>query len=180
MRTLYTLIKAQLALLTTIKHIAVYNDQLGLVDDRNSASYDYPAVFIEMVTDIPARSVGNGVQLYEPLDIRIHIVYQQLDSQLGTLDENLDVLDFKQTVYQNLQGFEPNGASTFFRVSEVQDYQHTNIYHYIVTFRTTYLDAAMILPVGGVPAVLPLTGEIILSCDPTSDPDDPYTIIINP
>lgn len=180
MRTLYTLIKAQLALLANIKHIAVYNDQLGLVDNRTSVSYPYPAVFIEMVTDIPARSVGNGVQLYEPLDIRIHIVHEQLDSQLGTLDENLDVLDLKDLVYQNLQMFEPNGASTFFRISEVQDYEHSNIYHYIQTYRTTYLDAAMILPVGGVPAALPITAEIELSVDPTSDPDDPYTITLVP
>lgn len=171
-------IKAKLATLGTIMHIAVWNDQVALIQQQKGASHDYPAVFIEMVNDNPPHSVGNGVQLYEPLDIKLHIVYEQLDSQLGTLDENLDVFDFKDTVYKLMQKFEPDGASSFNRVAETQDYTHTNVYHFIQTFRTTWIDRTTNFPVDGVDIAGIQNAYIELSIDPTNDPDDPYTIPI--
>jgi hypothetical protein len=39
-----------------------------------------------------------------------------------------------------MQGFEPDKASAFFRVNEERDYYHTNVYHFMQDYKTTYLD----------------------------------------
>jgi hypothetical protein len=112
-----------------------------------------PALLVEFTAPEEILQLGNGVQLYDPLDIRIHILQDELDAGNGEMEQNLNVFALKQRVYAALQEFEPNGACAFVRVNEEQDYDHTNLYHYIQTYRTNYVDDSMNRPVNGTPAV---------------------------
>jgi hypothetical protein len=134
--------------------IHIWNNQLEKLKskDENGNDYyniNYPALFVEFTAPNEILQLGNGVQLYDPLDIRIHIIHNEIDSMDGNLEQNINVFALKQKVFKALQGFEPSGCCAFTRVNEEQDYDHNNLYHYIQTYRTNYVDNDMTRPVNG-------------------------------
>ena len=60
-------------------------------DQDVQESFALPAGLIEFVNDNVPRSIGNGVQIYEPLVVRIYTIMNQLDSGTGTQNQNLDM-----------------------------------------------------------------------------------------
>lgn len=161
MKQLYLAIKAQLqAKVPAIKFIAMWNDQLRDTNDGKNYSFRMPAVFVEFVLPTQIGGVGNNIQVYEPLEVKIHILHEQYDAQNGTMDVNLDVFDFKQSVYKALQLFQAANTSVFDRQSEEQDYDHTNIYHYIQPYMIAMVDNDMPLPIDGTENDPPHTTEI--------------------
>lgn len=160
MKALIQAIKTQLATVTELKTIRVYNNQFDLVEDQQIYSFAWPCAFIEIVNEQPAHQLGAGFQVFDPVIVRIHIGHEYYNGD-GTQEENLDVFDLKDKVYKALQKFEPDGASAFFRSAENQDYTHTNLYHYIMDFTTTWIDSSMVEPVNGVTKDPPTGLEII-------------------
>ena len=121
------------------------------LDENGAPQYgiNCPALMVEWSDDTEISQLGNGVQIYDPLFIRIHILHDEIDSADGNMDQNMNVYILKQKVFQALQGFEPDGAVAFVRISETRDYDHTNLYHFIQTYQTNYVDGTMELPVNG-------------------------------
>ena len=78
----------------------------------------------------------------------------------GTMDVNLDVFDFKQSVYKAIQLFQGDNTSVFDRQAEEQDYDHTNVYHYIQSYFCALVDNDMPLPIDGTEYEPPLTTAI--------------------
>ena len=70
----------------------------------------------------------------------MHIIHYKLVARDGTMDRKIVVFDLTQKSFKRMQGFEPDKESAFFRVSEERDYYHTNVYHFIQDYKTTYLD----------------------------------------
>lgn len=166
MKQLYLAIKAQLqAKVTAIKFIAMWNNQLMDLEEGKNYSFRLPAVFIEFVSPTQIGGVGNNVQIYEPLEVKLHIVHEQYDAKDGTMDNNLDVFTLKQDVYKAMQLFQAANTSVFDRQSEEQDYDHTNIYHYIQSYFCAMVDNDMPLPIGGTEYEPPLTTEITPEVD---------------
>lgn len=166
MKQLYLAIKAQLqSKVPTIRFIAMWNNQLMDTNDGKNYSFLMPAVFVEFVSPTQIGGVGNNVQVYEPLEVKIHILHEQYDAQDGTMDVNLDVFEFKQTVYKALQLFQASNTSVFDRQTEEQDYDHTNIYHYIQSYFCAFVDNDMPLPIDGTEYAPPLTTEITPELD---------------
>jgi hypothetical protein len=120
--------------------VDIWNNQLELEQQNVQYSFPMPACFIEIVNPGEPKQLGDGVQLYDPLLIRLHIIHNQLDAGNGTFERNLDVFDLTDKTFKHMQGFEPDKASAFFRVNDERDYLHTNIYHFIQDYKTTYLD----------------------------------------
>ncbi len=153
---LYAAIKAQIesAIPGQFNFIHVWNNHAEKAkdtDENGAPQYgiNCPALLVEWGDDTEISQLGFGVQIYDPLFIRIHILHDEIDSADGNMDQNLNVFALKQKVFQALQGFEPDGAVAFVRVSETRDYDHTNLYHFIQTYQTNYVDAAMMQPVNG-------------------------------
>jgi len=168
MKELYLSIKARLELMATdIKFIHVFNDQFNQLAAGESYSFPMPCVFIEFPNDQNLQQLGAGYQIYNPLTIAIHIGHNQLDAADGTIEQNLNIFDVKQAVYAALQKFTPTGASQFIRTSETQDYAHTNVYHFIQTYTTTYIDKQQTEPIGGVNSPAPLTLDLDVEYDPS-------------
>jgi hypothetical protein len=120
--------------------VDVWNNQLELSEQQQQYSFLLPAAFIEILNVQEPKQLGDGVQLYDQLIVRLHIVHEQLDAGDGTMERNLDVFDLTQKTFKHMQGFEPDKASAFFRVNEERDYYHTNVYHFMQDYKTTYLD----------------------------------------
>lgn len=167
----------------TFKKIAKWNNQLVLLMNEEGARvnlFELPAIFIAFDTS-SITQLGNGVQLYDPLDFEVHILDWQIDAENGTFEQNLRIFDLKQKVYQCLQKFQPgftdeeDPAGSCIRISEQEDNNHNGVYHFIQKYRTTFVDNSMAEPVGGVewePVPMPL--ELNLSTQAKIDLAKPY------
>lgn len=165
MRALFTAIKTQLLdNVTGIQHAQLWNNQVEMNEDGKHYSFPMPAVFVEFVVE-GIKTLGDGYQLYDPLIVRLHIVHQMLDAGDGTMEQNLDVLDFKQDVYTCMHKFEPDGAVSFVRAGEEQDTDHGNVYHYIQSYNTNYIDAERAEPVNGIDSSSPITLTVETTID---------------
>lgn len=109
----------------------------------------YPAILIEF-DNVHTDQLGAGVMAYNDLIIRVHIIHQQLDAGDGTLEQNLDVYALQDAVYQALQKFRPPGCVEFIRGNHQLDWNHGNLYHYIVEYGTNFMDTIMVEPIGGI------------------------------
>jgi hypothetical protein len=128
-----------------------YAEKLKSTDENGAPVYgiNHPSLFVEFQAPNDVEQLGGGVQIYDPLIVRVHILHNEIDATNGDMDQNLNVFALKQKVFQALQGFEPDGCVAFVRISEEQDYDHTNLYHFIQTYQTNFVDTSMMNPVNG-------------------------------
>lgn len=192
MKQLYLDIKARIELkVPEIKFIDMWNSQADQLEGAQSRikegghdggaefyPFQTPAVFIEFVNPNPPKQLGNGARIFDPLIVRLHILHQLFDAGDGTKELNLLVFDLKQKLYKYLARFEPAQSVAMFTSGESQDYTHTNIYHYIQEYTTNWIDFDNEKPVDGITKAPPTQGDIVLTVQNTTDPNDPYTIPI--
>lgn len=182
MRALYEDIKTKLETLkdsdgsNTFKWIHVWNNQLELIDQSKTYETQYPACFIEfMPQDI--KQLGAGLQSYDPLMLRFHVIHQQTDATDGTMEQNLDVFDLKTRVFKLLQKFEPTGASMFVRTAETPDHRHGRLYEFIQEYKTEYIENTTLEPLNGILVEADkLKLKISLTVDEVDNPGEPYQI----
>ncbi len=149
MENIYFLILAQLNLLIPeITFIHRYNSQFDDLEDGEIYSFPMPCVFVEFDESSPIKQLGNGCQIYDPLIINIHIGHN-LENNPGFQEQNDDVFILKQKVFKALNLFQPQGCGPFVRSGEIRDPHHTNVYHYIQSYTTTFIDTGMNQPVNG-------------------------------
>lgn len=164
MKQLYLDIKARLKLkIPDLNFIAVYNNQFDLMEGQQIYSFPFPCAFVEIVSDSEAQQLGNGVQIFDPLYVKIHIGHEFYNGD--NQEENLAVYDLRDKVYKALQKWEPNGAVAFIRSSETQDPDHTNVYHFVQTYTTNYIDTIMEQPVDGQTVNPPFELDITIDYD---------------
>jgi hypothetical protein len=58
------------------------------------------------------------------------------------MDQNLNVIDLRDKLIAALTYKMFDNCSSLMRCKEEQDYSHTNIYHYMVSFVCSYIDRA--------------------------------------
>ncbi len=160
-------IRNKLQAVPGMKYVALWNNQFDLDEDQKHYTFDFPCAFIEVINDQPVKQLGDGVQLYDPLVVRIHIGHHELDAGDGTLEQNLNVMDLMQEVFAALDGFEPDMAVAFCRTSETRDYTHTNVYHGIQDYITNLIDDSKQVSTDGTEVE---GGTIELETDVTYDP----------
>lgn len=126
---------ARIDLISDFNHIAVWNNQ---IDDEEQA-YSLPACFIEIQNNADSIQLGGGAQLYE-VNVNFHIIHENYNNAYQNTSQDLLIYDLKQKVYESIQGFEPLGCVAFFKVSEIQDDNHSNLVHYQIIFETNITD----------------------------------------
>ncbi len=143
-----------------LQHVRVWNNQIS--DEDSGKLYDFPkpAVFIEVRSPDPFLPLG-GSYTQSDITIAIHLVHEQFDAGDGTFEQNLDVYDIQAAINMALTNFQPDQCGRMFKVAEVRDDNHTNIYHYISEWMTGLID----------------NGGVDPSAEITKDP--PTTLIIN-
>lgn len=148
-KAVYTAIKTQiLTYATAVKHVGLWNNQVEYWRMQENPEYAvrFPAVFIELPTEVNGDVIGDNKQIFDPYDIKIHIVSVKLNSYESgdVMEENWEPFDLKTAVYKALQLFRFTGSGPMNRITEGADNDHDNIYHFLQIYRTTWLDLSVL------------------------------------
>lgn len=132
-------IKTKLQTLTDLQFVAIWNNQLSQTQDGQIYDFPKPAAFIEARIPNSFLPLGQG---YSQSDITfaIHIVHEQFDAGNGNYEQNTDVYDLKRKIMYLLTNWQPAQCGKLMKIAEVQDYEHNNLYHYIIEFLTGLID----------------------------------------
>lgn len=161
MKQLYLDIEAKIkAEVPEVKHVDIWNNQLDSQEEQDIYSFEMPAVFIEFADLNDIQQLGGGMQIYNDMLVIAHVCHQELDAGDGTIDRDVNVFTLKQKVFMALNKFQPTGCASFDRKGETQDINHTNIYHYIQSYKTNYVDAQRVEPVGSITKTPPTQLEV--------------------
>lgn len=124
--------------ITTLQYVVMWNNQFNQIEDGDVESFPFPCAMLELQPQ-QYNQLGGGYQQTD-VDFRIHIGHVQFDSLDGNMEQNLSVFDLRNEVVQKLSLYKPSMSGELFKVSEEQDYEHTSIYHYVITFRSCVID----------------------------------------
>lgn len=149
----------------SVKYINTWNNQVEKLredSENKSVAFRTPAVFVEILPN-EIKTLGNGNQIYDPFDVRLHIVHRLDKSE--NMDENLVFEDVRQEAFAAFHKWQAPQTSGFFRINEERDYDHDNIYHCMIDFRTCYVDSTLNEPRNGTvmdaPIEIDLTVEFV-------------------
>lgn len=129
-------IVAQLRAIPELKLVTIWNNQFAYMEDGEIYSFPMPCAFVEVSAD-SFEQLGNR---YQATDIIVKIHIGQ-DFYNGTnIDENLTIFVLRDLIVRKLSLFKPTTAGAMVKTSEKQDFEHSNVYHYEIDFKTHYID----------------------------------------
>lgn len=127
---------AKLRTIPELKLVTIWNNQFSYMDDGEIYSFPMPCAFVEVNAD-NFEQLGNNFQASD-INIKIHIGQDFYNG--SNIDENLTIFVLRDLVVKKLSRFKPTTACDLVKTSEKQDFQHTNVYHYEIDFKTHYVD----------------------------------------
>lgn len=118
----------------------IWNNQLS--QEKEGKTYDYlkPSCFLEVINNVQYQELGQGFQSAD-VGWKIHLVHEFMDAQDGTMEQDLAVFDLRDQIVALLSLYEPTACGPMVRTSEGQDYEHTNLYHYVIDFVCNFTDS---------------------------------------
>lgn len=143
---------------TVALYARIWNNQIEMEKAGESYVYPKPAAFLELSAPVVFEEIGKNF-LNADLNINIHLVHEYYN-QDGTFEQDLEVFDLRDKIIAALSQFKPTACGQMFCTGEQQDYDHDNVYHYIISFRCNFIDSK------GSPYD-PVRGEYIDSVPPT-------------
>lgn len=132
--------------LTTIQVLNLDHQTVGLYtriwnNQINSESYTWPtpAAFVEFVTPVTFEQMGQGL-LNADLGVKIHLI-NVFYNQEGTFEQDLDVFGLRDSIISKMSAYCPTACGPLNLINESQDYDHTNVYHYVMEFICNFVDS---------------------------------------
>ena len=152
---IYNALKARIETLAALKYVALWNNQFEREDVN--VPFGYPCCFIEFadtsyVDDLNLRQRGT-------LQINIHLGFESYKT------EDTDILQLKQDLNELIHGWSTPNNTKFLRRSETQNFDHTNIQDYIISYQVTGLDVTSV----NLPTADATVSTLILNVDPIID-----------
>ena len=129
-------IVAQLRTIPELKLVTIWNNQFQYMDNGEIYSFPFPCAFVEISAD-GFEQLGNRYQATD-INIKIHIGEDFYNG--SNIDENLTIFVIRDLIVKKLSLFKPTTSGALVKVSEKQDFQHSNVYHYEIDFKTHYID----------------------------------------
>lgn len=121
------------------QEVDIFNSQVKFEANGQTFATPRPAAFVEMhVGDYTQLAFGGNIG--SNCQFIIHLVDDQYDSKDGNFDRNLDVFDYRQLLVDKLSNYTPPQCSVLTLTNEKQDYEHGNVYHYLLTFTCSFVD----------------------------------------
>jgi hypothetical protein len=119
----------------------IWNNQFQYMEEQQIESFPFPCGFVETLMPQTHSQLSSG---YTESDVtfKIHIGAVEYDAQDGTLEQNTSVFALRDAVVSALTYYAPRGCSPLMKISEEQDYQHTNVYHFIINFQCGFVDSS--------------------------------------
>ena len=127
---LYTALKTKIETLTTLKYVALWNNQFQ--SEKENVSFGFPNCFIEF-TNINYTEMLNGNQLYS-MDVVLHLGFESYKT------EDTAILQLKQDLQAVVHYFQQGYNTKMLRRSEAQNFDHDNIQEYIITYAVSGKD----------------------------------------
>lgn len=119
--------------------VRVWNNQVERGNTGKGYTFEFPACFLEILPE-PALQMAENVTVAD-ICWRMHIVDLELDAGDDVnMDQNLNVIHYRDLVKQYMVGFQPAQCSTMFCTNERQDFDHTGVYHYVVDMKSCFRD----------------------------------------
>ena len=117
----------------------VWNNQL--TSERDAKIYDYPkpAAFVEFITPVTFTEMGGNFGNAD-IGVNVHLIHEYYNAD-GTFEQDLLVFDLRDKIVALLSQFKPTACGLMVRVNEQQDFDHDNLYHYIVGFAVNFVDS---------------------------------------
>jgi len=152
---IYNDLKQRISTLAALKYVALWNNQFEREDVN--VPFGYPCCFIEFadtsyVDDLNLRQRGT-------LQINIHLGFESYKT------EDTDILQLKQDLNELIHGWSTINNTKFLRRSETQNFDHTNIQDYIISYQVTGLDISSV----NLPTVDADVNTLVLNVDPIID-----------
>jgi hypothetical protein len=121
----------------------IWNNQIHLDKEGKSYSYPTPAAFVEVITPATYEMVGQGVRSAD-ISFRIHLVHVFFNND-GTYEQDLIIFDLRDQVIASLSdatgsGWKPTNCTPLVAIAEEQDYNHDQVYHYMIDFIAGFID----------------------------------------
>ena len=122
-------------------HVRVWNNQVAYAEEGKLQSYQWPAVFPEFIFEGGGHD-ANGMTIRD-CTVRLHIVHELYNVE-GSMEQNLDVFLLRDLVLQYFSKWHkdttgyPYQFSPFQYSGEQQQYDHSQLYEYILEFRTSF------------------------------------------
>jgi hypothetical protein len=153
--SIYNDLKQRISTLAALKYVALWNNQFEREDVN--VPFGYPCCFIEFadtsyVDDLNLRQRGT-------LQINIHLGFESYKT------EDTDILQLKQDLNELIHGWSTPNNTKFLRRSETQNFDHTNIQDYIISYQVTGLDVTSV----NLPTIDATVSTLILNVDPIID-----------
>lgn len=116
----------------------VWNNQIRYEADGTLYNFPKPAVFIEVVSPATFEILGQGYRSSD-ISFRIHLTHENYNNE-GTFEQDLLIFSLRDSVIALLTGYRPTNCGPLNAMSEQQDFEHSNVYHYIIDFVTNFTD----------------------------------------
>jgi len=125
----------------------IWNNQIERIKNGSDYTFPMPAAFVEVLNDVQFQMMGQGFRNAD-ISFRIHLVHQFYNEE-GTYEQDLEIFDLRDKVLANadnpenagLSFFVPTGCTPLACISETQEYDHDNVYHYILNFVSNFTDS---------------------------------------
>ena len=147
--TFFNEIQTQLTTVLPNLYVRLFKNQFDELEDGDNYSFPFPCCFIEFISNEHIKQLGNGVQLYDPLIVRLHIGNVEYDSADGQMDQNLSILSLKDQIFTILQKWKSTKSSIFIRTDEQMHVQHDQVSVFIQEYTMNLTDDSLREPIGG-------------------------------
>lgn len=117
----------------------VWNNQVRYEADGELVNYPKPAAFVEVIDKAEYKEIGIGFRACD-IGWRIHLVHEYYNQE-GTFEQDLAIFDLRDSVIALLALYQPTACGPMVCVAESQEYDHKNIYHFILDFVCHFIDS---------------------------------------
>lgn len=123
-----------------VPYVRIWNNQAAYLAEGKLEMFPLPAFLVETVNSPTYEILGMGYRSAD-LSFKIHILHEFYDAADGTFEQDLKVYALRDKLVAYLTGYNLTSCGPLEAMSETMDYEHTNIYHYIVDFVCNFIDS---------------------------------------
>jgi hypothetical protein len=116
-----------------------WNNHLQHLQDGTGYIFPRPACFVEVLNEVTFEMMGGGYRNAD-LGIRLHIISDFYNNE-GTYEQDDIALDLRDEVLSMMKFYVPTACTPLECRKESQDYDHANVYHYILDYTCNFVDS---------------------------------------
>lgn len=129
---------AQLRTIPELQHVQIWNNQFALLEEGAEFAFPFPCAFAEFNFLDGFGQLGSNYQGSD-VEVKIHLGNDFYNG--AQFDDNFNIFTLRDLVVKSMAGFKPTGTGNLFKIQEEQDFDHSNVYHYTLTYKAHFIDS---------------------------------------